>query len=145
MVSQMANSYHKALSIILQAHKDQTDLAGKPYYLHPLYVSKQVKGKKAKIVALLHDTIEDTNIDANYLSKYFTKDVCEAVELLTREENQSYSDYINKIKNNELAKTVKLADLKHNMDITRLSTLTQNDLERLKKYHCAYKELTDEK
>ena len=141
----MANSYYKALSISRKAHKDQVDLSGKPYYLHPLYVSKRVKGKKAKIVALLHDVIEDTNISLSFLAKYFTKDICDAVDLLTRKPHERYDIYIYKIKENSLARAVKIEDLKHNMDITRLPYITARDLERLEKYHYAYKELTDEK
>lgn len=141
----MMNSYRKALEIAKEVHKSQTDLSGKPYILHPLHVAKHVKGKKTKIVALLHDVVEDGNITLDYLSKYFTPDICESVKLLTKKPDQDYIYYIYIIKKNRMARTVKIADLEHNMDIKRLDSLTDADYKRLKKYLNAYKELKDER
>lgn len=138
------NSYKVALHIAEEAHKNQKDLSGKPYILHPLYVSKNVKGKKAKIVALLHDVLEDSNTEKSYLKKYFTKDICDAVDLLTRKD-EDYLYYVARLKTNKLARQVKLADLKHNMDITRLKKVTEKDINRLNKYLSAYRLLTYEK
>ena len=135
----MKNSVKKALEIAMVAHKGQYDRAGVPYINHPYTVSKMVKGKKAKIVALLHDVIEDSSTEMELLEKFFTKDVCDAIRLLTRKKNQNYFTYVTALKNNELAKTVKLADLKHNMDVTRLDAIRNEDVIRLKKYLCAYR------
>ncbi len=140
----MINSYRLALSIAKKAHKNQVDLSGKPYILHPLFVSKNVKGKKAKIVALLHDVLEDSDLDRTTLERHFTSDICVAIDLLTRKD-EDYFYYIAKIKTNDLARQVKLADLKHNMTITRLKYITQKDCDRLNKYLVAYRFLTDEK
>ena len=141
----MMNSYRKALEIAKEVHNNQTDLSGKPYILHPLHVAKHVKGKKTKIVALLHDVVEDGNITLDYLKKYFTDDICDAIDHLTRKPNVSYETYIENIKECKLARTVKMADLEHNMDITRLNNLVDADYKRLKKYLNAYKELKDER
>lgn len=145
MVSKtMVNSYLKALSIARKTHKNQLDLSGKPYILHPIYVSKNVKGKKAKIVALLHDTIEDGNITIKALEKHFSKDICCAIEKLTRTKNQSYSSYITNIKTCDLAKKVKIADIEHNMMVSRLNAITDKDIKRFNKYLQAYRELKNE-
>lgn len=130
----MKNDLNKALEIAKDVHRYQKDKAGVDYINHPLTVSRTVKGKKAKIVALLHDTIEDGDITLDYLKQFFTDDICYAVDCLTKKRDVSYEQYISRIKDCELARVVKIADLKHNMDITRLSHLNESDLERLNKY-----------
>ena len=134
----MKNSLRQAYEIACDAHRFKFDLAGEPYINHPLAVCDMVKGKKAKIVALLHDVIEDSHYTKADLEKFFTKDICDAVEALTRKKNENYFKYIDTLKNNELAKVVKLADLKNNMDVSRLKELNDWDIKRLKKYLCAY-------
>ena len=133
----MRNSIKKALEIAQEVHRFQLDLARKPYINHPIVVSKMVRGKKAKIVALLHDVLEDGSYTKNDLKKFFSKDVCDAVEAITKTEN-NYFKYILRVKENNLARKVKLADLKHNMDVTRLKSLDEKEISRLKKYLCAY-------
>ncbi len=132
------NSFGKAFEIAQEAHKDQYDLAGEPYIIHPLTVSNMVNGEKAKIVALLHDVFEDSNYSKFDLKGMFSKDILDALDLLTRKPNEDYFDYIKKLASNELARKVKLADLKNNMDITRLKNINDNDIARLLKYHQAY-------
>lgn len=139
----MKNSIRKALKIATEAHRGQYDRAGAPYINHPYTVSTMVKGRKAKIVALLHDVLEDSDYKAANLKKYFTEDICNAVKLLTRKPNQNYFSYVTAIKENELARAVKIADLKHNMDVTRLDAIHAEDVVRLKKYLCAYHILTN--
>lgn len=134
----MKNSYRLALSIAYTVHNKQVDLSGKKYINHPLHVAASVKGKKAKIVALLHDTVEDGNITIDYLKKYFTDDICDAVDHLTRKPNVSYETYIENIKECKLARIVKIKDLEHNMDLTRLNKLDDKDYQRLAKYMNAY-------
>lgn len=144
LVSTTMNSYKRALTIATDVHRHQIDLSGKPYITHPLYVADHVTGNKTKIVALLHDVIEDGGITIDYLKKFFTDDVCDAVNILTRKKGVPYLDYIKLVKGNKLAKTVKIADLEHNMQVNRLDRLTMKDIARLKKYIIAYKELTSE-
>jgi (p)ppGpp synthase/HD superfamily hydrolase len=131
----------EAIAIALQAHKGAFDKSGQPYILHPLHIMMQMETEEARITAMLHDVIEDSNITmADLASSGFSTSVLEALELLTHnKESVAYSDYIFNIKENALARNIKLADLKHNMDIQRLQTpLTEEDLERLNKYRQAW-------
>lgn len=124
-----------ALKIATEAHKGQVDKAGVAYIEHPKFVANLVNTEEEKIVALLHDVIEDTTVTLQDLKKYgFSKEVIEAIILLTKNKTVKYSEYIRNIKLNKIARIVKIADLKHNSDISRLSSITQKDLDRLKKY-----------
>lgn len=134
----MKNSVRTAYEIALEAHKYKFDLSGNAYINHPIAVSNMVKSKKAKIVALLHDVLEDSDYTKVDLENYFTSDICDAVEALTREKGENYFKYIHALKDNKLAREVKIADLKHNMDVSRLKVINDNDIKRLKKYLCAY-------
>ena len=128
-----------ALELAVEKHKNQTDKAGNPYILHPLHVMENVNSKEGKIVAILHDIIEDTDITENYLLKIgLSKRIVDAVVALTRSEDMDYQEYIKNLSSNPLAKEVKLADLEHNMDLKRLPTLEEKDLERNRKYQIAY-------
>lgn len=141
----MKNSYLRALFIAKKCHKNKLDLSNKPYINHPIHVSKCVKGKKLKIVALLHDVLEDSNIKLSYLQKYFSKDICDALQILTKCKNEEYSHYIYKVSKCELAKQVKIKDLEHNMSVSRLEKITRKDIERIKKYLLAYRFLKNAK
>ena len=123
----------RALFIAARAHKGQRDKGGKPYIFHPLKVSLNVRGKDEKIVALLHDVIEDTAYTIDDL-KFLTKDQKEALLLLTHDKETPYMIYIEAIKKNKIASRVKLADLDQNMNLKRLKIVTEKDLERLEKY-----------
>lgn len=125
--------YLKALRIAYIAHRGQKDKAGKPYIFHPIRVSLGVKNREAKIVALLHDVIEDSEITMDEL--YFLNDrQKQALSLLTHKEEEDYFDYIQRIKNDEIARQVKVSDLRHNADLSRLHTVTERDRERRRKY-----------
>lgn len=87
-----------------------------------------------KIVAYLHDSIEDTNLDLNSLNNAFDKEIIEAISIITKDKKIDYIKYIESVKSNQLAKGVKIADLKNNSDLSRLSTVTEKDLQRIKKY-----------
>lgn len=135
-----------ALELAVEKHKNQTDKAGNPYILHPLHVMENVKSKDAKIVAILHDIIEDTDVTEDYLLKTgLSKHIVDAVVALTRSEDMDYQEYIKDLSTNPLAKEVKIADLEHNMDLKRLPTLTEKDLERSRKYQIAYHYLINTK
>lgn len=125
----------KALSIALQAHKGQQDKAGKPYILHVLRVMMAVNKTDEKIVALLHDAIEDSNITFQDLEKEsFPQFVIEAVKLLTKTNHQDYIEYIRNIQKNEIAKSVKISDLNDNMNLKRIKQLSDKDRLRMEKY-----------
>lgn len=129
-----------ALVLAMAAHEGQTTRDGKPYILHPLHVMNQVQGDDAKVVALLHDVLEDNKevtpvalIQAG-LDKYHIT----AIQLLTKPDSASseegYLRYVEKIKANKLARVVKIADLRHNLDVTRLPEFTDRDAQRVRKY-----------
>lgn len=133
-----------AFEIAKTAHAGQTDKAGLDYILHPLQVAAEVTTDEEKAVALLHDIIEDTDVTASeLLAKGLPDNVVEAVEALTKKHNQNYAAYLAGVKKNRLATAVKLADLKHNSDLSRLEKITQKDRHRAEKYRKAIEYLSD--
>ena len=126
----MMSKLELAYAIALAAHKGQVDKVGVDYINHPLTVSKNCNTENEKIVALLHDVLEDTLVTKEDLLQFFDTEIVEAVCLLTHKEEDSYMDYLAKIKANPLAKAVKIQDLKHNMDLSRIPNPTEKDFER---------------
>lgn len=125
----------KAILIAYKAHKDQLDKSGMPYILHPFHLAEQMKDEKTTIIALLHDTIEDTYVTFDDLLKEgFEEDIIASLKLLTHDKSVPYMEYIKEIKSDEDATEVKKADLKHNSDLSRLSVITEKDLKRVEKY-----------
>lgn len=142
MGKSLEEQLEQAIKLASIKHYGQKDKANKPYLFHLLYVMNNLDDLNAKIVGVLHDILEDTDITINDLFKYgFSEDIIIAVEILTKSKNQKYMDYIENIKKNDIATKVKLIDLKHNMDLTRLSEISDNDLKRTIKYIKAYKYL----
>ena len=132
-----------AFEIAKTAHAGQTDKAGLDYILHPLQVAAEVTTDEEKAVALLHDIIDDTDVTASeLLAKGLPDNVVEAVKALTKKHNQNYAAYLAGVKKNRLATAVKLADLKHNSDLSRLEKITQKDRERAEKYRKAIEYLS---
>lgn len=128
----------KAHEIAKMAHFGQVDRAGIEYIKHLETVASFVKTDEEKAVAYLHDVIEDTSLTLLDLEMFgFSKNIIEAVDILTKKKGQDYQSYLNLVKTNELARVVKLADLRHNSDLTRLPKITKKDLERNKKYSSA--------
>ena len=126
-------NYFKAIIIMIKAHRGQKDKAGKAYIFHPINVFFGVKTKDAKIVALLHDVIEDSNYTIDDLD-FLSEKQRHSFDLLTHKDDEPYYDYIEKIKSNDIAKEVKLSDLRHNSNLKRLKKPTKKDLERIIKY-----------
>jgi (p)ppGpp synthase/HD superfamily hydrolase len=142
----MMNQLEKAIAVALKAHEGKLDKSGKPYILHPLHLMMQMDTDEAQITAVLHDVVEDSDMTLDDLARTgFSRDVLDALELLTHDkENVLYQDYIIGISSNDLARKVKLADLAHNMDQSRLPTpLTVRDEERLQRYQLAWETLTE--
>lgn len=138
------NLLEKALVIATKAHEGQKDKAGSPYILHPIRVSNRCLTDEEKIVALLHDVIEDTNVSASdLLASGFPRNIVEAVLSVTRNEGESYEDFVIRSKQNPIGRQVKLHDLEDNMDITRFNQLTEKDLVRLNKYLKGYRSLIE--
>lgn len=130
----MTSKIDLALSIATAAHSGQVDKAGKPYIQHPVRVASNFQREELVEVALLHDVVEDTSITIEYLLDLFDIEVVQAVSLLTHKPEDSYDTYIKKISKNSLARAVKVADLRDNMNLKRLSQVTSKDLERVEKY-----------
>lgn len=125
----------KALAVCFEAHKSQVDKSGLPYVFHPFHLAEQMKDELTTIVALLHDVIEDTSITVEELRDMgFPAEAIAAIQIMTHDKSIPYMDYVAQIKKNPIAREVKLADLKHNSDLTRLNEVAEKDLERLKKY-----------
>lgn len=125
----------KAMKLCFEMHKEQTDKAGLPYVFHPFYVAEQMDDEDSTVTALLHDVVEDTDCTFEKLENMgFNETVITALKLLTHGKNTDYTDYIMRIKINPTARKVKLAYLKHNSDLTRLSAVTDEDRKRLEKY-----------
>lgn len=134
----------EALSIALSAHRGQSDKAGVPYITHPLRIMHRMVSEEEMIVALLHDVVEDTEWTLQALrQKGFSDEIITAIDCLTKRQEEAYESYIERIKANPLARAVKIADLRDNMDISRLSDPTQKDLQRIEKYGAALRALTE--
>lgn len=133
----------KALKISFNAHKDQIDKSGMPYVYHPFHLAEQMDDEYSTCVALLHDVVEDTDMTLDELSEIFPKEVTDAITMMTHNDSVPYLEYVREIKNNPIAAKVKLADLKHNSDLTRLDVVDDKTLERVEKYKKAISILTD--
>ena len=129
------NIVDKALEIAIKAHKGQRDLAGVDYIEHPKAVANLVNSDEEKAVAYLHDVLEDTYItEKDLLQIGIPNNIVLAVKVLTKEKNEPYTKYIERVKENKLASTVKIADLQHNMNLSRIPNPRKRDYERLEKY-----------
>lgn len=127
-----------ALQLAYQAHQGQTDKSGLPYIHHPLHLAEQMPDEISTIVALLHDVIEDTSMTAEDLQRAgIPTSAVETICHLTHRPEVSYLEYIRALRSDPIAVRVKLADLAHNSDLSRLTTVTQADLTRREKYQTA--------
>ena len=125
----------KAFLLCMVKHWKQKDKAGKRYVWHPIHVMMNVKGYNEKIVALLHDIVEDTEVTVPDLKNLkFSKEVIEAVDVITKKKDQEYFSYLKSIKDNSIAKKIKIEDLKHNSDLKRLRSITQKEIDRAIRY-----------
>lgn len=137
--------YQQALAIAKDAHKGQVDKAGVAYIQHPLFVASLVEGELAKTIALLHDVVEDSAWTLEDLRKDgLPEEVVQAVGILTKNRDESYEEYLLRVKQNPLARQVKLADLHHNSDLSRLANVTDRDRKRVAKYQKAIAYLSEE-
>lgn len=117
-------------------HVNQVDKAGKPYIRHLQAVVNNLVEPTEDMVAVawLHDSVEDTETTFDDLTYYFGSSVAQAVDAITKRNGELYADYLNRVKANPIARLVKIADLSHNMDLSRLLKITEKDLERKAKY-----------
>lgn len=125
----------KAMTLCFRAHRDQLDKSGMPYVFHPFHLAEQMQTEQTTIVALLHDVAEDTPITLAQIAQMgFGEAVMEALALLTHDPGVDYMDYVRAIREDPIAKAVKLADLRHNSDLSRLDTVDEKALARREKY-----------
>ncbi len=131
-----------AKQIAVKAHQGQLDKADQPYITHPEFVASQVTGDEAKAVAWLHDVVEDTSVTFDDLrAAGLSEAVIAGVNAITKREDENYETYLERVAANPLAKAVKLADLRHNMDTSRLKVITDKTRTRLEKYKFAFAKL----
>ena len=128
----------KAMHTAYNAHSGQTDKNGVPYIFHPFHLAEQMDTEAEICTALLHDVAEDTDITLSQLAEIFPEDIINALRLLTHDKSVDYFEYVRQIKTNPIAKKVKLADLRHNSDLSRMSasgiTPSEKDIKRREKY-----------
>lgn len=134
----------KAMKLCFAAHRDQVDKSGLPYVFHPFHVAEQMTTEETTVVALLHDVIEDTSYTPGDLAAMgFPSSVIDALKLLTHDPRVPYMTYVAEIKMNPIARAVKLADLQHNSDLSRLEVVDEAALERVRKYQSAIRLLKE--
>ena len=125
----------QALKLCFEAHKNQVDKSGMPYVFHPFHLAEQMDSEEAVAVALLHDVLEDTGYTVEDLAAMgFPQRVTQPLALLTHHKGVPYLEYVAGIKKDPVARAVKLADLRHNSDLSRLDTVDEKALERVAKY-----------
>lgn len=129
------STLERAIQIAAEAHSAQTDKAGQPYILHPLRVMLSLSGNSERIVAVLHDVIEDTAVSLEHLAAAgFSSSELEALEALTKRPNEDRLSAARRAAKNEIARLVKLADNADNMEIGRISDPTEKDFARIEEY-----------
>lgn len=142
MTEKIESLIEKAIRIALDAHHGQVDKSGRAYILHPLRVALAMKDDREFLAAVLHDVLEDSDYTSEDLLRHgFPEEVVEAAVCLTHSDEEEYSEYIEKIKKNPIARQVKTADLQDNLNVLRLNAFTEKDFERIRKYHRAWLEL----
>lgn len=136
----------KAYELAKKAHAGQVDKAGVDYIRHPLAVSRNeiLVSEEEKCVALLHDVLEDTDVTEEEIRKEFGDVIADGVVAMTRGKKERYEEFILRAKKNPIARKVKMADLSHNMDLSRLPEVTEKDLKRLEKYKRALEVLKED-
>lgn len=134
-----------AIKLMFGAHKEQLDKSGLPYVFHPFHVAEQMTDELTCTAALLHDVIEDTPLtEEDLIAAGISPEAVRVVALLTHRDNESYDDYLDRVMQDPAARAVKLADLKHNSDLSRLDCVTQKDILRAEKYARAVKKLEEQ-
>ena len=134
-----------AVSIAARAHRGQKDKAGAPYLLHALRMMMRMESEAAMMAAVLHDVVEDTEWTIERLREAgFSEEVLEAIDCLTHREGEDYEEFVERVRTNQIARQVKIADLEDNMNVRRINQIGPKELERLEKYHRAWRVLTGE-
>ncbi|WP_043414604.1 HD domain-containing protein [Archangium violaceum] len=139
-----APTLEDAIALAVEAHRGQRDKSGKAYILHPLRVMMRLETDTERMVAILHDVVEDTPWTLERLRGLgYPEEVLGALDCLTKREGETYEAFIERILPHPLARRVKRADLEDNMDVRRLLALTDRDAERLARYRAAWARLQE--
>ena len=134
----MPQTLERALASAATAHAGQVDKGGAPYILHPLKVMLRMNSLEERIVAVLHDLVEDCGVSLDDLRKEgFSEEVLTAIESVTKVPGESYEDFVERAAQNPIGRVVKLADLEENSDLSRIASPDWEDLERVEKYRRA--------
>ena len=134
----------RALKLCFAAHRDQTDKSGLPYVFHPFHLAEQMPDELTTVVALLHDVVEDTPYTLEDLARLgFPQKVLSTLARLTHDPSVPYLDYVAALKEDPIARQVKLADLRHNSDLTRLDHVDDKARQRAEKYAAAIRLLEE--
>lgn len=139
----MQELLEKSIMFATEKHIGQVDKSGQPYILHPLRVMENCPNMETKIVAVMHDVLEDTETTKEDLLKFLPKHLVNAIVSITKVENEAYDDYLKRVGNNYYATQVKLMDLKDNMNLDRLEKIERKDMKRYLKYRKAVEYLKD--
>ena len=132
------STLEQAIAIAAKAHKGQVDKAGAPYVLHPLRIMLRVSTTEERIVAVLHDVVEDCGVSLKDLRvEGFPEVVIEAINSVTRRPEESYEDFVRRAASNPIGRRVKLADLEDNSDLSRIANPSARDHKRIAKYRRA--------
>ncbi|AHM05154.1 Guanosine-3',5'-bis(Diphosphate) 3'-pyrophosphohydrolase [Roseibacterium elongatum DSM 19469] len=138
----MMKSYlGEAFELAFQAHAGQVDKAGQPYVLHLVRVATALSDRDERVVALLHDVLEDTEVSAEDLALRFPPDICAAVEAITKRPHEAYEGYLARVAANPISLAVKLADMADNADPARLAALDPDDRARLREKYATARTL----
>ena len=130
---------NEAMRIAYAAHHEQVDKGGIPYIFHPIHLAEQMDDEYSTCVALLHDVVEDTNVTFETLSRTFPKEIIDVIAILTHTDDEPYLEYVSRIKSNSIAQKVKIADLRHNSDESRLPDADEETLNYFReKYRKAF-------
>ena len=137
----------KAIEIAASAHSEQKDKGGSPYILHPIRVMMSLNTEEEKIVGVLHDVVEDSeDWDFDRLREEgFAEDIISALKSVTKQSDaENYEAFIERAGRNQIGRYVKIADIKDNLDVTRLKSISEKDVARLNKYKQALDKLSIE-
>ena len=125
----------KAIELAKKAHEGQIDKGGSPYIGHPFRVMNQFKDEEEKIVGVLHDAVEDSDLTLEDLKRAgFSDRIIAAVDAITKREGEQIDNYLNRVMNNSIALKVKIADMTDNMDLSRITNITEKDRARIRNY-----------
>ncbi|MDZ4858070.1 MAG: GTP pyrophosphokinase [Candidatus Hydrogenedentes bacterium] len=137
------STLERAISIAAEAHTGQPSKDDGPYILHPLRVMLRMNTETDRIVAVLHDVVEDTGWTFDQLrAEGFSAEIVDAIDSVTKRENEAYGDFVGRAGRNTIGRRVKLADLADNSDLSRIAHPTQKDFERVEKYRRAIAQLS---